>query len=291
MDQNSQAIDRIIRGQAGTVYAYWERDGVAWDPGTTTVTITNDEGAVLVNAAATTTLGTGLRSYDLSPSITGTLDLLTIQWLAGADGSTLTTYAEIVGGFYFSVAQARQRTPLQDTVTYTTQQIIDYRTLAEMAIEDMCGVAFVPRYTHEEAQIASWGMLETSRRRITTVRNIWTQTNNGPQALPTLSGLRIDSGQIVFMPAIWNWWSRPITIAYEHGYPYAPPRVARAALELMRRWVVESPWDERATGFKTREGGEMTILTARTVKAGVTYAFDIPEVAAVAELYGTPLIG
>jgi hypothetical protein len=246
---------------------------------------------VLVSGAATLGYpGNEGRTYVLTPALCSQLDYLTVQWYAASDGSTLTTYAEVVGDFYFSVAQARLRTPLQDVTTYTTQQILDYRTLAEMALDDICGVGFVPRFSYDEAQIASWGLLELPRRRIRTVRNIYTATDSGPQALTNLTGLRIESGELVFMPSIWNWWSRPIQIAYEHGYNSCPPRVARAALELARRWLVESPWDERATGFRTRDGGEMTILTARTTVNGVTHPFDIPEVSAVAEVYGTPMI-
>src|SRR6516162_7622219 len=110
MDQTFQAIDRILKGQPAALMAYWERDGAAWDPGTTTVTVTNDEGVVLALNQPATSVGTGLRTYELPASATGTLDFLTVAWTA-SDGSVLTTYAEVVGGFYFSVAQARLRTP------------------------------------------------------------------------------------------------------------------------------------------------------------------------------------
>ena len=49
----------------------------------------------------------------------------------------------------FTVAQARAMSPLADTVKYSTQKIIDARTLVETALEDACGVAFVPRYRRE----------------------------------------------------------------------------------------------------------------------------------------------
>jgi len=283
-------VDQVLINQGGTLNTYWERDGDAYDPGIVTVTITSIDGTVVVTNAPTVGYpGAGPRSYLLTPAQASRLDYLTAVW-AAADGSTLTTYVEVVGGFMFSVNFMRTRTPLQDTVTYPTQTLLDYRTLAEMALEDICGVAFVPRFSYHEATIASWGLLELPRRRIRVVRQIYTATEGGPQPLTTLAGLRIEAGSLVFMPSIWNWWSRPIQIAYEHGYDFCPPRVMRAGLELARRWIVESPWDERATGFRTRDGGEMTILTARTVKEGIAHAFDIPEVAAVAEMYGTPMI-
>jgi hypothetical protein len=277
-------MDRILQGQTGTLNAYWERDGVPYDPGVTTVTVTNDAGAVLENAQATTGTGSGGRTYVMPVTVTKTLDYLTVAWTA-ADGSVLKTYAEVVGDFHFTVAYARTRSPLSDTVTYTTQNVLDYRTLAEMALEDICGVAFVPRYSHDIARITSWGTLEVPRRQIRTVRAIFTQTDTGPFQLPTLAGLRIENGGILFMPAMFTWWSTPITVAYEHGYDFTPPRVRRASLELARRWLVESPWDERTTGFRTRDGGQMTVLTGNH-----TDAFDIPEVVAVADAYGLPMV-
>lgn len=277
-------MDRILQNQSGTLNAYWERDGVAFDPGTTTVTITNDVGVALVTSGATVGTGPTGRTYVLTPAQTATLDKLTIVWKA-SDASLLTTYAEIVGNYHFSVAYARLRSPLGDTTTYTTQNILDYRTLAEMAIEDICGVSFVHRYRHDVARIASWGMLKVPRRRVSLVRNIYTQTETGPVALPTLTGLRIENGGVIFMPALFNWWSQPISVAYEGGYDFPPPRVARASLELARRWLVESPWDERTTGFRTRDGGQMTVLTGNH-----TDAFDIPEVVAVADAYGLPAV-
>ena len=248
------------------------------------MTVTNDAGTVLVNAGSAVGTGSGGRTYVLPITTTKTLDVLTIAWTA-ADGSVLTTYAEIVGDFHFTVQYARTRTPLQDTSTYTTQMVLDYRTLAEMAIEDILGVAFVPRFRHDIARIVAWGELEMPRRRIRKVRAIYQQSDTGPVALSSLAGLRIEAGGIVFLPAMFNWWSTPITVAYESGYPWCNYRVRRATLELARRWLVESPWDERTTGFRTRDGGQMTILTANH-----TDPFDIPEVVAIADAYGLPMV-
>ncbi len=221
--------------------------------------------------------------YSLPLAATATLDYLTIQWTA-ADGSILTTYAEIVGSYHFSVAYARTRSPLQDS-SFSNQNVMDYRTLAEMALEDVCGVAFVPRFSHDVASIVGFGLLQLPRRRIRKVRQIYTQTEQGPVALTTLAGLRIEQGGVIFMPSFWNWWSTPITVAYEHGYDFVPPRVARGSLEIARRWLIESPWDERTTGFRTRDGGEMTILTASHAAI-----FDIPEAVAVVDAYGMPMV-
>lgn len=277
-------MDRLQRNQPGTLYATWERDGVAVDPGTVTVTVTSDRtGLPVITSASTPGVGPD-RSITLGASQTANLDYLTAVWTA-ADGSQLITYAEVVGSYLFTVGRARKRSPLQDTNTYPTDQVIFYRTLAEMAIEDICGVAFVPRYSRHVASITGTGLLRLPRRDVRRVVQITTATDQGPQALPVLTGLRIISESLVFMPSLWNWWSQPIYVAYEHGMDEPNPRAARAALELARRWIVESPWDERMTSFRTRDGGEMSIMTASN-----SDPFDLPEVNALADVYGTPLV-
>lgn len=282
-------MDRLQRSQPGTLTANWERDGAPVDPGVgVTVTITRDDGTVLINAQnAAAGDSTDERTFVLTPAQTATLDRLTAVWTA-TDGSTLTTYAEIAGGFLFTVARARQRSPLNDASAYTTENILFYRALAEIALEDVCGVAFVPRYSREIATVTGPGMLSLPRRRITSVKRITTASDSGQIPLASLAGLRIEHGSSIFMPALWSawsWWAQPIEVSYEHGMQEPPPRVGRACLELARRWLVESPWDERMTGYRDRTGGELQILTASH-----SDPFDLPEVVAIAEQYGTPLV-
>jgi hypothetical protein len=270
------------------LWAEWELGGDATDPGTVAVTVFSDRlGAPIMTAAPTTGTGSS-RSVSLTAAQTANLDLLTFTWTA-ADGSVLTTYAEVVGGFLFSLARARKLSPLQDTAAYTTDAILEARTLAEAALEDICGVSFVPRYSREEVSIEGYGLLRGSRRRIRNVVQLTTfmstSTGGSQQPLPTLSGLQIVNGTDVYMPMLLNWFSRPIMMAYEHGYPFTPPRVGNAVLLLARRWCIESPWDERTTGFRTRDGGEMSILTASH-----SDPFDLPEVVAIADAYGFPLV-
>lgn len=280
--------DRIQLNQGGTCHAFWERDGYPWDPGTVTVTVTNDEGVALVTDASATKPDNGLpgeRTFLITPVLAGQLDSLTLAWTSETDSSILTTKVDVCGGFLFSVAQARRLSPLGDTTNYPAQHILAARTLAEMALEDVCGVAFAPRYRRDHARIVSFGLLNLPRRRVTSVRAIFTTTDSGLMQLPSLTGLRIQSGGNIFMPSFYNWWSTPIVVTYENGYESPPPRVGQAAALLARRWLVESPWDERMIAFRSREGGEVDILTAQGE------AFDIPEVVAVSELYGFPLIG
>ena len=277
------SVDRVQQGQAATIWTQWEQAGAQVDPGVVTVTVNSDRSGTAILAGAPTTVTGMARGVTLPNTLTQNLDLLTLMWTA-ADGSFQVTSVEVVGRYLFGAVAARARSPLQDTTTYPSDAIAAYRTYAEIAIEDICGVSFVPRYSRDVARLSSWGMLELPRRKITSLVQVTTTTNQGPQPVSSLTGARLMPGGLVYLPSYWNFFSYPIAVAYEHGYPYPPPRVSRAALELARRWLIESPWDERMTAFRSREGGEVDILTAKGDP------FDIPEVVAVSELYGLPLV-
>lgn len=270
-------MDRIQRGMPGLITSYWEQSGEAVDPGPVTITITSSDGTIIANEV--TAAGTvDQRILALTADQTTSLDLLTVVWTS-VDNGIQTTYAEIVGGFLFSVRQARMRSPLQDTVQYTTESLLFYRTLAEQAIESICGVAFVPRFSIDEALVSRGGLLTLPRRRIRAVRSLSSQG-----LVQNITSAQILGGSIS-VPGSWTSFSRPL-VAYEHGYDESPYRVSRAALELAKRWIVESPWDERMTAYRDRSGGELDILTASH-----TNPFDIPEVVAVSEQYGMPMVG
>lgn len=277
-------IQRMRINQPAVLTAFWDLDGDDVDPGAgVTVTVTRDDGTAIATAAATTGFPGTSRSLALTPAQNNKLDFLTAVWSA-ADGSSLTTYAEVVGGFLFGVRAARARSPLGDATQYPTDHILTYRTLAEMALEDICGVAFVPRYSSMEARVISWGTLAVERRRITKLRAVKTTSDNGLVS-QSIVGARAGGPGTIRLPFGMVGCDQPIFVCAEHGYLFTPPRIGRATLELARRWLVESPWDERMTMFRSREGGEVDILTAKGDP------FDLPEVVAISELYGFPLIG
>lgn len=288
-------MDWLQQSQGGTLNAYWERAGVAWDPGANVqVAVYSNRQTpstpgvaptpVLLASGTASGSGNQGRTFTLTAAQTAQLDYLTVTWTA-SDGSVLTTYAEIQGSYSFSVAQARTKSPLQDATTYPASSIVFYRGLAEQALEDILGFSVVPRYRQDIATITGSGLLMLPRRKL---RNILWITQAG-LTVPVLVGLRLFDGGLVYTPGLWqwySWWSQPIEIGYEEGLDSCPYRISNALLLLARRWVVESPWDERMTSFRSREGGDLEILTADH-----SNPFDIPEIVAIAGAYGTPLVG
>jgi hypothetical protein len=271
-------MDRVKRQTAVTISNAWYVGGVIADPGTVTIGITRDDGTVLV-PAGTATVGAGAaqRTFALTTAHTSVLDLLTATWttsLLGVD----TSMVEIVGDFLFSIAQARALDPLGDTARYTTQMITDARTLAETALEDACGVAFVPRYRRES--FSGIGMTQTmlGMPRVTASRSLQL---DGSDVTDLSTVVPIGSGTIYY-PAGFTRGFGNYTVAYEHGWQSPPPRVTNAALLLARRYLVDSPVSDRATSLTTDDGTTQFLVTAGVRQA----VFDIPEANAVVAQYG-----
>lgn len=269
-------MDRIAQNVSSTLSQTFYVNGVATDPvpDTATVTITRDDGTAIVTGAATSQgAGPGEFTYTLSPAQTATLDILTVAWTATIAGfaQTVTDTVEVVGGFLFSLAQARALPPLNDTTTYPTSKIAEYRTLAEQAFEDACGVAFVPRYRRQTFYS------HTARSSVSLspqVRVFRSAESDGTTLVAT--DVDLDPVGVAYYG-----WSGQGSIAYEHGYDRPPEPVSRAVLLLAKTWLVKGPLDDRTTQMATEDG---PINIAVPGLRG-SY-FGIPSVDAAVEQYG-----
>jgi hypothetical protein len=267
-------VDRVLRATASTISVTFHVDGTATDPtpDTATVHITRADGTdVVVAGTAATSGGAGVFSFTLTPLMTAVLDTLTVRWTTQNLG-TLTTTVEVVGGFLFSVAQARALKPLNDTTRYPTQAIIDARTLAESALEDACDVAFVPR-ARTVTTIASGSTLSLGVNRVRSVGSI----TDYEGTVTDLTTTWIAGGMVVGTTV---WSARPLTVRVEHGYDTPPPRVSAACLLLAKNWLIKGPIDDRATAVTTDDG---TFSMATPGLRGSS--FGLPEVDAVVAEY------
>lgn len=276
-------LSRILKAHSATLTHTLYLDGVATNPSpdSATVTITNDAGTAVVTAQAATDTGTGTFSYTVTPTQTANLDRWTVAWTVtfGGQAQVFTDIVEIVGGFLFTIAQARAVTPLNNATLYPTQTIVDTRTLVEQALEDACGVAFVPRYRKESFD--GWGVttLLAHQPRVTAIRSA---SLNGTAL--TVSDLALvggnQNGRLYYVNT-WTSGYGNYVVAYEHGYEQPPLRMTQAALLLAKNWLVKGPIDDRTTAFSTEDG---TFSLATPGLRGST--FGIPEVDAAVADYG-----
>lgn len=277
VEPDSSIPERAAQSTPHTASVTFYSDGVVVDPGVVAVTVTRENGTALTNGNATG-VGAAARTFALTTTHTASLDILTVTWVSSTYG-TLTTQVEIVGGFLFSIAQARAVKPLNNTDTYTAAAITEARTLAEMALEDACGVAFVPRYARRSFDGSGSGdLLLPPLARTVTVGSI----DGTALTSSELADLEIYDSGVLYNPLGWTAGRRNVSLTYTHGYPSPPPRVGRACLLLAKRFLVDSPIHDRATSVTTDDG-----TTSFFVTAGVRDAvFDVPEANAVVEEYG-----
>jgi hypothetical protein len=270
-------LDRYQRGVSATLTLAVQVNEVGTDPSPdqATVTITRADGTALVTDGAAVNGDSGGFQYVLTPAQTALLDLLTVDWTftLGGEAQTLTTYAEIVGGFHFNLAELRQFDPIDNQLQYSTDRLRRARTLAETAIEDACGVAFVPRYSYRSVNSYGGTGLDLGPM-VTRVRSA------------SLNGVALTTGELADVtyagaPGRSSGWSSGVwTVGYEHGYPFCPPQVADASKRLARYFLVDSPIDDRFTSVST-DNGTFGIVT-EGVRGAPT---SIPRVNAVIEQF------
>lgn len=250
-------------------------DGADTDPtpDAATVTVTRADGSTIASAAAAVPEGTGGFAYTLTPAQMAQLGVLTAAWTVTIDGQaqTLRTAAEVVGAHYFTIGELRGRYRELTEAKYDAARVAAARDLACAALEDACGVSFVPRGT-TEARRPSRSRVRISER--------------APRALlaaKDADGATIDLAGHDIIGGRWirhGWPSGFVTITYEHGLDRPPPRVAQAAMILTRDWLVQGPISDRATQYVV--GDPDSVAVVNQVTPGIRGSvFGIPEVDAV----------
>lgn len=271
--------DRALKDSTHTASVTFYEDGAIGDPGVVTIQIDREDGTNLV-AAGSATSGTGAaaRTFALTTTHTALLDTLKLTWTSPTKG-VLVTYVEVVGGFLFSLDYARKLKPLDDATKYPVADLVAARTLAETALEEACGVAFVPRYRREKVDGSGAGDVLLAARPLT-IRS----ASVGGVALTAgeLADLEVYRDGRLYNPLGWTAGRKNVEVVYERGYEFPPPRVAFGARALTRHFLVESAIPERATGWTTPEGASQWLMTAGVRDA----VFSLPEAQIIVDLYG-----
>ncbi len=265
-------MQRILRGTTATLrWTKLDADGspTAAVP-TTTVEVRRADGNVLVAAGTATQAGSSAseRTFALTSAQTALLDVLTAVW---TDGDVVQeTRVEIVGGFYFSLAQARSvDRSLEDVSRYPTAEVLATRQEVEEEFEAICEVSFVPRF--RRVVLRGRALPDPLVRRIRSV-NVGGVAYTAAQ----VAAVSFDPAGIVNLPT-----RGEATIEYEHGWDAPPADLRRAAITRLRSRLnaAKSAIPERATSFSFTEGGGYRLDTPGEHKTG------IPDVDAVLERY------
>ena len=269
-------------GQAATLAVTLTSDGTPIDAsGSVLVTITRDDGTAVVTAQTAVHGVTGVYTFTLTAAQNMQLDRLTCVWSGTIAGqaNVWTTRVQVAGGVSFSVAQARKLRPLDDATTYPAGDIVAYREGAEEALEDVTWGAFVPRY-----QRATYSLRRGRATLLPNVRAVRSVKLDGTLLTSdeydwTTTGLLTVHAQSWNAP--WDWTMHQVEVCYEHGLDETPWRVSRALMLLTRRWLVESPFDERTTKVQMIRIGQLDLQGE-----GFGIPFDIPELNVICDQYG-----
>lgn len=207
--------------------------------GTVTVDVARADGTVIAAGAATTTSSTGLYRYALAAADNSQLDLITCTWKDG--GTTrLTTIHEIVGGYYFTVAELRAfDSTLSDATKYPAATIVQARAEVEAEFEDITGTAWVTRYLRVRLSGSGRSTLLApvwAPRSVRSVRVYSSETTYTTFSAAELAAIDTeDWGQLRRLDgASWPAGDDNLVIELEHGYNRPTPDLLRASKQRCR---------------------------------------------------------
>jgi hypothetical protein len=279
-------MDRILQDAGGQItLAIYDQNGalVAADP--ITVRVEDGAGVVVVpTTAASPSDVVGIYGLTLTPAQTAILDTYMAIWTATVAGASRTyrTRFEVVGGLYFTVAEARvfDNAALASVTTYPVETIVAGRELVEAELEVACGVAFVPRSAR--ARVAGRGRRELVFPNRYPRSLVSVSVDGTALSQAELDAIVLRDEGVAWRPTPWPESSaNPYNVQahYAHGYDEPPPRMKRAALVLLRHRLVASNIEDRAISYTDELGTRALAVAGRRGQP-----FGIPDVdAAVAD--------
>ena len=278
-------LTRIPINTAGTLSATFELDEIPTDSSTTVTYAVVDAAGTSVTSGSATKTDTGTYSFTLAGQ--SALSALTVTWTGTISAATVkvTTFAEIVGGFFFSLAQGRNSdASLLDTERYPTADLIAARLEVEAECETICDRAFVPRY--DRVVLDGTGTdrmllrLSDPSRSIADVRAIrsvkmasspdstFTAFTSGELAdlAVTDDGMLIRTGGDVITEGRSN-----LVVELEYGLDRPPADLVRAVLTRLRSQLNtnKSGIPDRASSFSMSDGGTFRLDMPGAFKTGI----------------------
>jgi hypothetical protein len=268
-------------------------DEAATDPSdTVNVSIKRLDGTEVTTGPATQgTVGDGRYEFKLEEAHTQDLITYYADWSGTLAGALITVrdVVEVVGGFYFSIPEARASHPdLASSVTYTTADLQAKRIEVEQTCQAITGRSFVPRYNRVLMDGTGTECLILPDQDLRAVRSIkmagraggtftaFTTAEMGAVAALNSGVLCRDDGN-VFTEGRQN-----VLVEYEYGLDMPPEGVRTQAMRHLRYLLNagRSGIPDRAISFTIQDGGVYRISTPGEVRTG------IPDVDAEYERHG-----
>jgi len=274
------ADTHVLVGTTATIEARFYADGVLTDDGTPTIGITKADGSALVApGAATTSGGTGIRRYALAAQ--AELNALKATWTGATQ--TITTRVEIVGGFLFTLADAK--TFDGGAIVATTnvpvpsdQQILDARARITDDFAEILGFQPVPRFARET--LDGNGYTALGLRHLKAHQLISVTVNGAPQSggdYQISIGNEVEAVSDYGYGTAFTRGRRNVVVEYVHGDERVDPATARAALIVAKSQLIRSDVTDRATSLAGPEGGTTFLSTAGRESGGQVQWYGLPH--------------
>lgn len=257
---------RVLVGVASTLtWQPVDADGEPADPaGTVTVDIVDAEGNTV--ATGTSTTGTGADAREAALAAQSSLGWLTATWKVDSTARA-TTHVEIVGGYFFTVAEATARDDkFTDRAKYPTPRILTVRAEVEDEFEQVTKRTWVPRYGRAMVVGSGRDELVLPHRPLRTIRSVTVYDAAG-NAGSTFTAGELDELRITDHGTVWSdsgWFAGyTYVLGYEHGYDRPPSDLRDAAITRLRHRLNShrSGIPDRATSMSTEQGQTFALAT------------------------------
>lgn len=274
----------MLRTAKATLTRTFYLDEVGTDPsGSVVVSVRRLDGTLVESGNAVASGTPGEVRYTFGGL--DVLDELMLTWSATVGGDAIVLdqdRVEVVGGFYFGLAEGRDTDKvLKDVTKFPTATLTDVRADVEDECERITGQAWVPRFCRETIRSEGTGVLQLTHPLIRAVRAV---TTNGLSA-----GGSFDFDDLGLLHI-----SRPVrgtryTVEYEHGHDTPNSEIVRAAKLRFKSVALEgrSALPDRAERVITvdQQGGSVVYGAPAADKTG------IPGVDAIYHRYPPPQPG
>lgn len=299
------SLIRVQRTAAATLTRTFYLDETPTDcSGAVSVAVTRLDGSSVTSGTASHTGATGSGQYTYTlpggptagTSATWQLDTLQVSWTGSIGGATvtLTDIVEVVGGFYFGLAEARASdSAISDPVKYPTAALAAARIQVEQECEEICYRAFVPRFRRVLLNGTGRDTIVTPDPDLRALRaaSISYTTGGDLQALSATDIARTVIGADGLLTRQyglpWPYGRGNVLSEYEYGLDMPPEELRVAAMKRLRSVLTakSSGIPDRVSSYTTQEGS-----TYRVTQPG-RRSTGIPDVDAVYARYAAPPTG
>lgn len=280
---------RILKTRAATLEHTFYVDETGTDSSTTVTVAVADANGTAVASGNATSAGAGRYTFALAGQ--AQTMLLTVTWTATIAGASVTetSFAEVVGGFFFSLVEGRASdSTLADTGKYPTADLVAKRLEVEVECEEICDRAFVPRYMRTVLDgTGTSELMLAGVNDVRSVRSVKTATQVGETFTALTAGqlakLAVTPDRVLLRTDgnIWPEGRSNVIVELEYGLDVPPFDLKRASLTRFRSRLnaARSGVPERALSFTTDVGGTYRLSVPDA------YTTGIPDVDAAYERY------